>query len=162
MEALLTVPASQGSYILLLLSSHPCAVTVGRLGHLTVEPGWYLYVGSALGPGGLRSRLRHHLQPARRLHWHIDYLRRVCDLRAIWYVVDVERWEHRWAQTLIQMGTRILRSGFGASDCRCPSHGFFLAEKPSLSQFQQQLYHFFPGHPSFYELALTFDGCDSN
>lgn len=157
MEALFAVPASPGGYILLLYTSQARSVAVGRLGYLAVEPGWYLYVGSALGPGGLRGRLRHHLQPARRLHWHIDYLRSVCELRAIWYSADDERWEHRWAQALAEMvGVHSLLPGFGASDCRCLSHGFFLAEKPSLPRFQQWFDHLFPGHPLFHELILPF------
>ena len=49
----------------------------GRLGgrRLRLEPGCYLYVGSAMGHGGLAARLRRHLCGARRrLHWHIDRL----------------------------------------------------------------------------------------
>lgn len=121
----LLAPAEPGSYILLLFSPKRSALTVGRLGDLTVEPGWYLYVGSALGAGGLRVRLRHHLRPLRRPHWHIDYLRQACDLRAIWFVASAERWEHRWAQTLSAMETAMPLPGFGASDCRCVSHCFF-------------------------------------
>lgn len=149
----LLAPAEPGSYILLLFSPQRSALTVGRLGNLTVEPGWYVYVGSALGLGGLRGRLRHHLRPLRRPHWHIDYLRQACELWAIWFVVSAERWEHRWAQTLSAMETATPLPGFGASDCRCISHCFFLAEQPTLAQLQQQFLYFHPGLPFLYELA---------
>ncbi|MCS6827698.1 MAG: GIY-YIG nuclease family protein [Caldilinea sp.] len=155
MEDRFIAPAAQGSYMLLLLSSQRCSLTVGRLGRKVVDSGWYLYVGSALGPGGLRGRLRHHLQPAQRLHWHIDHLRRVCELRAIWFAVGAERWEHRWAQMLTTLGTFMPVPGFGASDCRCVSHCFFLTQQPTLVQLQRQLHHFYPGHPILHELAPT-------
>ena len=66
------LPAAPGSYLLILHVAHPAAIVVGRFGKVAVASGWYLYTGSALGPGGLRGRLRHHLQPAPRPHWHID------------------------------------------------------------------------------------------
>ena len=39
-----------------------------------LEPGYYVYIGSGWGPGGLASRICRHLgcRPRRRLHWHID------------------------------------------------------------------------------------------
>ena len=88
------LPAAPGSYVLVLAASAPATIAVGRLGEMEVAPGWYLYTGSALGGGGLAGRLRHHLRPVARPHWHIDYLRQVAELRAIWYVVDTVRWEH--------------------------------------------------------------------
>ena len=54
-------PAAPGSYVLVLQAARAAAIYVGRLGNLTVTPGCYLYVGSALGAGVLRGRLRHHL-----------------------------------------------------------------------------------------------------
>ncbi|MFN3332972.1 MAG: GIY-YIG nuclease family protein, partial [Caldilinea sp.] len=91
-----------------------------------VAPGWYLYVGSALGSGGLRGRLRHHLRVVRRPHWHIDYLRQVCTVEQVWCVVDAQCWEHCWAEQLATMATPAPRLRFGASDCRCIAHCFFV------------------------------------
>jgi len=48
------------------------AIRVGKLGVLPLQPGFYVYVGSAHGPSGLRARLAHHLGPGSRRHWHID------------------------------------------------------------------------------------------
>jgi Uri superfamily endonuclease len=58
---------------------------MGSLGRLQLRPGYYVYVGSAFGPGGLRARIEHHARPAVRPHWHIDYLRRYTRLEAVWY-----------------------------------------------------------------------------
>jgi len=68
-----------GTYALILTSHQTGPVRIGRLGTMQVRPGIYLYVGSAFGPGGLEAHLRHHVQPAARPHWHIDYLRAACD-----------------------------------------------------------------------------------
>ena len=57
-----------GTYALLLSSATDAVIPVGRLGDLRLQPGFYVYVGSALGPGGVRARLAHHMRPAKRLH----------------------------------------------------------------------------------------------
>ncbi len=35
---------------------------MGRLGRFDIIPGYYAYVGSAFGSGGLPARLGHHLK----------------------------------------------------------------------------------------------------
>jgi Uri superfamily endonuclease len=35
---------------------------IGSLGEFDIIPGFYAYVGSAFGSGGLRSRIGHHLE----------------------------------------------------------------------------------------------------
>lgn len=129
------VPAAPGTYVLLLEAGQPATIAVGRLGSMPVMPGWYLYTGSALGGGGLAGRLRHHLRPVVRPHWHIDYLRHVATVRAVWYVVDSTRWEHCWAGILDQMAEPAQLSGFGASDCSCATHAFYRPDEPSCAEF---------------------------
>ena len=94
-----TIPARQGTYALLLAVERRRRITIGRLGALAAAAGCYAYIGSAFGPGGLRARLRHHLGVAQRLHWHIDYLRRIATPFEIWYREDHHGSEHVWAQT---------------------------------------------------------------
>lgn len=129
------LPTSGGSYVLALRSSTSTRVTIGRLGEAAVAPGWYLYVGSALGPGGLRGRLRHHLRAVCRPHWHIDYLRQACPVEQVWCVADAQRWEHCWAELLATMATPAPRLRFGASDCRCIAHCFFVEARPQCVDF---------------------------
>ena len=97
-----TFPALPGAYLLVLEAAQATTIQVGRLGAMQVTPGCYLYAGSALGAGGLRGRLRHHLHVAARPHWHVDYLRAVTELVAVWWLVSPERFEHRWALALAQ------------------------------------------------------------
>lgn len=120
-----SIPRAPGTYLLVLRSRQGVRIEVGRLGPLEVAPGVYLYVGSAFGPGGLRARVGHHLGAARRPHWHIDYLRAVAGVEAVWYVADGVRREHIWAARLMAApGVHVPQPGFGASDCGCVSHLF--------------------------------------
>lgn len=141
-------PSLPGSYILVLRSDHQAVIPIGRLGAGTVTPGWYLYTGSALGAGGLRGRLQHHLRPVARPHWHIDFLRQVCAVTAVWYAVGERRWEHDWAGLLAQQAQPAPCPGFGASDCRCIAHCFFLSKKPSPVQFVADAQRLHPDHPA--------------
>lgn len=132
--------AAPGTYALILLAGADTTVQVGRLGPLHVQPGFYIYVGSAFGPGGVRARVAHHRQIAPRPHWHIDYLRAVTSLEEVWYTHDPRRWEHQWA-AVFQALPRVAvpRQGFGTSDCACLAHLFFFRRRPALSTFRQHL-----------------------
>ena len=46
-----------GTYILLLHAALERDVTIGAAGILSLRQGYYAYVGSAFGPGGLYARL---------------------------------------------------------------------------------------------------------
>lgn len=134
------IPARPGTYALLLAAVEPHEIVVGRLGRLRVEPGVYVYVGSALGPGGLAARLGHHLNPERATHWHIDYLRQFTRLDEVWYTCDAVRREHQWADLAGSMsGAVIPLSRFGASDCNCPAHLFHFATAPTFEEFQRRV-----------------------
>lgn len=133
-------PPAAGTYILILRSDIQASVRIGRLGWLTVEPGYYLYVGSALGPGGLRARLDRHLRGTSQPHWHLDYLRRYVQPVAVWLQAAETRLEHRWASGLMQeQHLSVALARFGASDCRCPSHLFYTTRRPALPVLQDCL-----------------------
>jgi Uri superfamily endonuclease len=124
------VSNAPGTYILALHCEQRASIKVGRLGRLTVNPGYYLYIGSAFGPGGAAARIKHHRKPSRRPHWHIDYLRQVCELVDVRYVYNEKR-EHDWARQLANMkGITAPFRGFGSSDCDCDTHLFFSEQKP--------------------------------
>jgi Uri superfamily endonuclease len=119
------IPADPGTYVLGLELTRRIDTVIGALGRFAFEPGLYLYVGSARGPGGLAARLNHHLHSRARPHWHLDHLRETASPIAVWFLEGSERRECIWA-------TRLARSvclssgpaGFGASDCRCETHLF--------------------------------------
>jgi Uri superfamily endonuclease len=131
------LPAQGGSYILVLQSDSDETVGIGRLGDMTLRPGFYLYVGSAFGPGGLRARVGRHAQRRKPLRWHIDYLRAQVQLRAVVFSIDAQRYEEGWSRQIQGWAdTNIPMPGFGASDSRAASHLFFLAERPSGTRFE--------------------------
>lgn len=129
-----------GTYAVVLLSLTDSVIRVGRVGQLQVRPGFYVYVGSALGPGGVRARIAHHRRISNRPHWHIDYLRHVTQLEEVWYTYDTLPHEHQWAYLIETARNAVLpMSGFGSSDCDCEAHLFFFRVRPSWSPFRRRL-----------------------
>lgn len=134
-----TVPAGPGCYALVLALGSTTHVDVGRLGPLELLPGYYIYVGSAFGPGGLRARLSRHWAGASRRYWHIDYLRAVSKPVSAWFQVQRESREHEWAAALARGRSLDAVPGFGCSDCRCVSHLYHSAAAPSFAAFRRRL-----------------------
>ena len=134
------VQARPGTYVLVLSSRSTNLIKIGRLGALQLQSGFYLYVGSALGPGGVRARLAHHLKLSRRPHWHIDYLRAHTGVEDIWYRLDTRRFEHVWAEHIgLAEEASVPLVGLGSTDCGCESHLFFFAQRPSRERLRQVL-----------------------
>ena len=128
--------ASTGTYLLLLACDRVAEMTIGKLGLMTTVPGYYLYVGSAFGPGGIRARVKHHAITAARPHWHIDYLRTQADLVEAWCVFGA-RTEHEWAHALMRVEESVIcLQGFGSSDCSCATHLFYFKYKPGMAKLE--------------------------
>jgi Uri superfamily endonuclease len=109
--------------------------------------GFYVYVGSALGPGGLTARVARHLAADKKLRWHIDYLRTATQPVAVWYTLDPSRRECHWAEVLsCTTAVTVPLTGFGASDCTCCSHLFFSTMEPSLHAFRCNVHKAVSGH----------------
>ena len=124
-----------GTYILVLRSRSRRHIAIGRWGDLAMQPGYYLYVGSAFGPGGVAARVLRHWRQLKAKRWHIDYLREYTTPQAVWYSHAPIHLEHGWAETMKNLqGVRPL-AGFGCSDCACQAHLFFTPVKPALDSF---------------------------
>ncbi|MGM0412625.1 MAG: GIY-YIG nuclease family protein [Pseudomonadota bacterium] len=138
-------PREAGTYAF-LFRLDPGRYTVGALGEQALAGGCYLYVGSAFGPGGLRSRVERHWTAGGRPRWHLDYLRPRVPL-AVWYTTDQRRREALWARVAAALpGARPAVVGFGASDRPGATHLFRLAERPSLDEFRARLARRAPRH----------------
>ena len=130
-----------GTYALIFSACQKGQIDIGRLGTLKLKPGFYIYVGSAFGPGGLKARIGHHRKTAGRPHWHIDYLGPFLELIEIWYTCDPVHREHQWAKIISNTrGTSVPLAGFGSSDCRCKSHLFFRNARPAITAFRRKIY----------------------
>ncbi len=128
-----------GTYILVLSLNKARAISIGRLGKLKFKSGYYLYVGSAFGPGGLSARLAHHLKTSLNPHWHIDYFKSTLKIQEIWYSTEAKSHEHFWADFIQMTDDFYPVKGFGASDCKCESHLFYTSSMPSYEKFVAQL-----------------------
>lgn len=124
---------SKGTYVLLLqLETLLPQLAIGRLGRYDFAAGYYLYVGSAFGAGGLAARLRRHQQRHKaRPHWHIDYLRPHTLLREIWSLAATRPLEHAWCRALQAVcGVETPVPGFGASDSQLSTHLMYVPRYP--------------------------------
>lgn len=132
--------AGPGTYVLWLQLAGDQRVRVGRLGDFSFPAGIYGYVGSAFGPGGLRSRLGRHFRCRKKNRWHVDYLRESADVAGAWLSYDAQGHEHEWARALTGMrGAGIAVPGFGASDCDCISHLVRFSKLPALAGFRTRV-----------------------
>ena len=124
--------ADRGTYTLLVEVSEEATRTVGALGTVTFEAGWYAYTGSALGPGGLARVDRHREVAAgerETRHWHVDYLLGL-DSAGVDHVVTSAGLDAECAVAAASDGEPVPR--FGASDCDCPTHLVFAESRDRL------------------------------
>lgn len=143
----LQIPAAPGSYVLVLAAPQSLRLEVGRLGWVTLTPGYYVYFGSAMGPGGLRARLGRHLRPDKTRRWHIDYLtQHTWPVAVHWRLeppgVGPVHLECLWCQQVVQhAGVTAPVRHFGSSDCRagCPAHLLRLPTDLTITQLLGEL-----------------------
>jgi sugar fermentation stimulation protein A len=121
-------PGNRGAYLLLITLSDSRKIEVGGLGRLHFHPGNYVYVGSAMG--GLQARVKRHLRPEKKLHWHIDHLLARAKIEGAVLFPSDEREECSFVRTLQKIPGIIGVARFGSTDCGCPSHLFYLGKRP--------------------------------
>ena len=129
-----------GAYVLILQMKKNQTIKIGKLGTYKFNKGYYGYIGSAFGPGGLRARIRHHLRKSRNPHWHVDYLRRRSSPVQIWWSTTLTRREHDWVVVMDRLleVSHVIK-GFGASDCNCLSHLLYFERNPKFITFNKIL-----------------------
>ncbi len=130
----------KGTYIIVSIARSTFSCRIGKLGSLVGEKGYYLYVGSALGSGGVKARVSHHLRITDKPRWHFDYLRPFLIPWRIWYCYSLNRYEHQWASVLADLsGAVIPLAKFGATDCPCEAHLFYFKTEPDIEVFRNAL-----------------------
>jgi Uri superfamily endonuclease len=150
------LPEDKGTYILISCVAQARRWDIGSLGKFDLIPGFYAYVGSAFGAGGLRARVGHHLATAAEPHWHIDYLLQVANPVEVWYSIADRKLEHDWAEFLEAAPRfRVPIPRFGASDYHRSrrSHLFYSKRRPSFRWFRQQMMKSFEG-PEVEQVAV--------
>src|SRR5579859_3412871 len=94
------LPEVKGTYVLIASVAQMKRLEIGRLGPYDIVPGFYAYVGSAFGSGGIRARIGHHLESTASPQWHIDYLLGVAEPVEVWYTTTSRKLERDWAELL--------------------------------------------------------------
>jgi Uri superfamily endonuclease len=144
------LPEDHGTYVLIARVLQTKRLGIGSLGKFDITPGFYAYVGSAFGSGGLRARLGHHLESLAEPHWHIDYLLEVATPIEIWFTTADRKLEKDWAELLEEApGFRVPIARFGSSDYHRSraSHLFYSKRRPSFWWLEQQVMERFEAVP---------------
>lgn len=126
------IPEAKGAYALAMRLDRPVPVLL-RGATAGLGPGWFVYAGSARGPGGLRGRLMRHFRRDKALHWHVDRL--TSSAAEIGAVAFTDATECGIVARLGRSGAfDIPLEGFGSSDCRtCRAHLLRVLRPASLS-----------------------------
>lgn len=132
---------NSGTYILCIRLRDPVDTVVGSLGSVSFPGGWYMYVGSALGPGGF-SRVARHRELARgeraTVHWHIDHLltAEFSRLSGNYYFPDMAV-----ECAIASRFDGAVVTGFGATDCGCSSHLAHFSDQGEFRRWIDRLIH---------------------
>jgi Uri superfamily endonuclease len=119
--------STKGIYVILMQLDKVSDISAGKR-RFHLESGFYGYVGSALS--GLERRVARHLRTDKRSHWHIDYLLNVAKVTDVICGETVESKECALAEIFSRRLPAV--NGFGASDCKCPSHLFYCRDQNDL------------------------------
>jgi Uri superfamily endonuclease len=124
--------SKKGVYCL-IFKNQTCKIEVGKKGEFSFDSGFHIYVGSALGSGGLKRVTRHikiSRNKDRNPRWHVDYLHLNPAFRlvSVVYAFTSERLECTLAR---RIGGNFVYD-FGCTDCKCNSHLFYRTTNPLL------------------------------
>ncbi len=115
------LPAAGGAYALHFELAKPLTLEIARLGRPVLEPGTYVYAGSAYGPGGIAARVGRHLKPDKKPHWHVDRLSAAAPCTRVETFPGGR--ECDIVSRLLSAGGSVPVPGFGSTDCRvCAAH----------------------------------------
>ncbi len=115
-----------GVYLIKMHIPGRVEISVGALGKMIFEPGYYIYAGSA--KKNLTARINRHLRKRKKKHWHIDYLREYADKVEGYALRTHNNLECVLAGDLAEIADSAV-AGFGCSDCSCESHLYKISAK---------------------------------
>lgn len=116
----------KGCYCLIIYLHDEKSIKIGKkLGKITFEKGYYVYVGSAMN--SLNNRIRRHLSDEKKLHWHVDYLLENSEITDVIYNESTKKIECSLSQYISSRSAGI--KGFGCSDCDCESHLYYFKNR---------------------------------
>ncbi len=114
------IPKKGGGYVIILYVEKTIWINLFKK-LVKIEPGFYAYVGSACGPGGLRARILRHLKRSKKIRWHIDRITSNVSAKAVRVIysdkVQGNLFERRVSSCLFSKGLNYIER-FGSSDDR--------------------------------------------
>ncbi len=117
-----------GSYLLILENIEDRTVSVGKLGEIFFQKGWYVYAGSAMN--ALDARLKRHQRKRKKKRWHIDYIAStLMKVKKVYPIRKSERIESELARAIEKICDSSIQH-FGSSDAREDSHLFYFTSAP--------------------------------
>ena len=144
------IPTDKGAYVLILNLGRTIQLSIGKLGSHQFAAGYYLYIGSAQGAGGLSARVGCHLERNECPHWHIDYLLKHANVLEVWAGIGPRKQEKEWAKLLRGLpGLRPTVPRFGASEYHRShvTHLFYAKKKPRFAVFEKRVRDRFGPYP---------------
>lgn len=128
---------TKGAYFLGIETKRFLLLAGASFGSARLAPGFYLYCGSAYGPGGMEARLNRHLKRHKKQRWHVDQLTTQGKVRLVGRVPEGQECD-LVSQFSALSGSAFPVPGFGSSDCKtCPSHLLLVDEgrlRPYLAE----------------------------
>ncbi|MHC1756783.1 MAG: DUF123 domain-containing protein [Methanosarcina sp.] len=122
--------SKKGVYCL-VFENRDCVIEVGKKGAFSFPEGFHIYVGSALGPGGMKRVKRHielSLKGDKNPKWHVDYLHLNPSFR-LSRAVCASTSDRLECELALSLGGASV-TGFGCTDCSCRSHLFYREKDP--------------------------------
>ncbi len=120
--------SKRGSYVLILKNGSNINFNIGKLKYVNFQPGYYVYVGSAMN--NLDKRVARHRKKSKKLHWHIDYITPYhMDITKVFKIRRIDPIENKLAEELSKISDNSV-PGFGATDSRLNSHLFYFKNNP--------------------------------
>lgn len=126
-------------YVLILKLNQEYYLRAGRLSPAQFPPGIYFYVGRA--KKGLYSRINRHLRKEKKFYWHIDYFLQRAQVEEVWIkpgCVD-ECLTASSLKSCLHL-TFSPPNNFGASDCSCPTHLFYVQSNLNPTNLLENLH----------------------
>ena len=114
-----------GVYIAVFYTPKDLDIQIGRFGRFYFRRGVYFYAGS--DQRNLSTRIERHNRKKKTLHWHIDYLSSGMEMLGAITITGPRELECQLAKKLSGM-FELAVPGFGASDCRCGGHLFYVKD----------------------------------
>ncbi|MFO7881382.1 MAG: GIY-YIG nuclease family protein [Kosmotogaceae bacterium] len=124
-----------GSYLLFIKVSRRIEVS-SKKSDWTIEPGLYIYVGSAMST--LTGRIKRHLTEKKKKHWHIDFLTSRSEIFLILLLPSETKVEKDISQFVSKFGIPI--KGFGSTDYKDLNSNLYKINEENAEEIFKKLF----------------------